>query len=49
MKFFPSATITALLVQDAREDMGDRLARTPGRETRPLGVFKPGKGILKKQ
>ena len=35
------------LVQQAREDMGDQLTKTGGRETRPLGVFGPGKGILK--
>jgi len=34
-------------MQEARKDMGDRFTKTPGRETRPLGVFGPSKGILK--
>ncbi len=35
------------LVDEARQDMGDRLTGTPGRDVRPLGEFGPGKGILK--
>ena len=36
------------LIQEAREDVGDRITNTRGKETRALGVFGPGKGILKK-
>ena len=35
------------LLQQHREDVGDRLTNTQGKETRTLGVFRPGKRILK--
>jgi hypothetical protein len=35
------------LLQQAREDVGDRVTNTQGKDTRPLGEFGPGKGILK--
>jgi arylsulfatase A len=35
------------LLQKNREDVGDSITHTKGRNTRPLGEFGPGKGILK--